>query len=301
MSGSASAKGENAFSITATSNEVAVRNRAGTLILKYQLKRPAHSKLSVDSACYFHPLATPSGTVITDLAPEDHLHHRGVFLAWVEMHGSKDADFWGWGEHAPTENRKIVNLGVAGTYAQGDLASFRVRNQWVATNEILLNEDLLVKMQKVDSVYVLDLVYTLVPQSQLTLSQWAFSGFCVRARKDGAAEIIGPDGPVNLPNPSHLKPESDWPPASWYALDLKLSDGGGAGVAVIDHIRNPPTRWHNNRDIRMLNPAITALGPVLLEAYTPTQLRYRIVTFDGPPPQDLLRRLAKGWEKDSLF
>ena len=65
-------------------------------VLRYQLTKPADSKLPVESACYFHPLRTPGGTVVTDVAPADHPHHRGVFLAWFEMKGKADADFWGW-------------------------------------------------------------------------------------------------------------------------------------------------------------------------------------------------------------
>ena len=65
--------------------------------LQYNVKKPADSKLSVESACYFHPFSTPSGAVITDVAPADHKHHRGIFLAWYDMKGKKDGDFWGWG------------------------------------------------------------------------------------------------------------------------------------------------------------------------------------------------------------
>ncbi len=78
-------------------------------VVTYQLRGKANEKLSVESACYFHPFTTPSGITVTEVAPDDHRHHRGIFLAFVEMHGPADADFWGWGEHAPKENRVIVN------------------------------------------------------------------------------------------------------------------------------------------------------------------------------------------------
>src|ERR1051325_7711163 len=78
-------------------------------IARYQLTKPADSKLAVESACYFHPFATPRGVVLTDVAPSDHKHHRGIFFAWLEMHGKKDADFWGWGQYAPMKDRIIVN------------------------------------------------------------------------------------------------------------------------------------------------------------------------------------------------
>ncbi len=48
---------------------------------------------------FFHPLYTPAGIVVTDDAPADHLHHRGVFLAFVKVTWSDggrqlEANFW---------------------------------------------------------------------------------------------------------------------------------------------------------------------------------------------------------------
>ena len=69
-----------------------------------------------------------------------------------------------------------------------------------------------------------------------------------------------------------------------------------AGVAVINHPQNPPTLWHNHRDIRMLNPCIVAPAEVKLKANEPLVLRYRVVAHDGasaaPGGSD---RLAAEW------
>lgn len=118
-----------------------VRPSEDKTILSYQLERSPNSKLTVEtveSGCYFHPVATPKGIIITDEAPSDHPHHRGIFLAWVEMHGRKDADFWGWGEHAPTKQRRIVNRGVSDLQGGIGQARFRARNEWSAEGETLL-------------------------------------------------------------------------------------------------------------------------------------------------------------------
>jgi hypothetical protein len=68
-----------------------------------------------------------------------------------------------------------------------------------------------------------------------------------------------------------------------------------AGVAVIDHPKNPPSLWHNHRGVRMLNPCIVAPGEVELKAGKPLVLRYRVVAHDGPTPRELMDRLAKEW------
>ena len=269
----------------------------GKPVLVYQLERPADSKLPVEGAGYFHPVTTPGGVVVTDVAPKDHPHHRGIFLAWVEMHGRKDADFWGWGEHAPIKDRKIAFANTGGTFASSNDASFSVRNEWLAEREPLVHEDLAASVLPEPSAkaYVIDLTYTLTPTADVTLSRWAFSGFCVRTRGEGKVMAYGPGGEMKLPNPSHVKPESDWPAAPWYGYTLKFDDGKVAGVAVIDHPKNPPSLWHNHRDIRMLNPCIVAPAEVKLNANQPLVLRYRVVAHDGPASKEQLDKLAREW------
>jgi hypothetical protein len=42
----------------------------------------------------------------------------------------------------------------------------------------------------------------------------------------------------------------------------------------------------------MLNPNITAVGPVTIRPENPLTLRYRVVVHDGPPPTDELQKLS---------
>ena len=266
----------------------------GRTLITYQLKAPPDAGLPVESGGFFHPLTTPSGTVVTDLAPADHRHHRGVFLAWVEMHGAKDADFWGWGEHAPVKGRRIVNQRLRPRITD-DSVSFRSDSTWEAEGIVLMRERLDAIASDREGVRVLDLTYRLTPLEDLTLSRWAFSGFCLRVRKDGDIRMYSPAGPAKFPPPSHLKPESDWPDASWYACEQTLADGKQIGAAVLNHPKNPRTLWHNHPDIRMINPCIVAPAEVKLKAAKPLVLRYRVVTFDGKLPKAALDKLAAEW------
>lgn len=276
---------------------VVVKAPSGEVLLRYQLRKPSDSKLSVDSACYFHPLKTPSGLEVTEVAPEDHLHHRGIFLGWVEMHGAKAADFWGWGAHAPKDGRKIENREVGESISSREGATFRARNHWVADGETILEEQLTSSFSVRPGAHVLDLVYRLTPRADLTIAQWAFSGFCVRLRRGGLVDAFNPQGLVQLLDPQHTEPRSDWPAAAWYAFALRLEGGKTAAVAVIDHPQNPPTAWHNHRGLRMLNPCIVAPGRLLLKAGKPLHLRYRVAAADGSYSKDLVGGLAEEWQK----
>jgi hypothetical protein len=257
-------------------------------VLRYQLVKPEGSALTASSACYFHPLTTPKGAVVTDVAPADHKHHRGIFLAWVEMHGKKDADFWGWGQYAPVKDRVIVNKSVTGLKGGGK-AEFVVENEWKAEGEVLVAEELQVGLRTEGSASILDLAYTLKADAEVRLPKWAFSGFCARLRKDGKAAIWGPEGEAKLPAPNHLKPETDWPAQPWYAYQITLPDGAELGAAVVDHPGNPKALWHNGMSMRMLNPCIVAPAEVTIKAGEPLKFRYTVLAWDGPLPKELLK------------
>jgi hypothetical protein len=287
---------EQSFSISRTDQSITIKSN-NKEILAYQLQKPANPKYPLESACFFHPLRSPSGKILTDFANSDHPHHRGIFLGWVEMHGKKDADFWGWGQPAPIANRKIVNRSVEETSSTDKSATFKVTNDWLAENEPILREQLEAHVTTIASANILDLTYTLTPDADLTLARWAFSGFCIRMPKTGKLAISSHDGPAKLPAPIHTKPESDWPAAKWYDFTLTYDETTSAGIALIDHPKNPPSLWHNHKDIRMINPTITAPSSVTIKANTPLILRYRIVAHDSAPDAKILDKLADDWTK----
>jgi hypothetical protein len=280
------------FQIDPAPGALVIKTPDGREILRYNIEQPADSRLTVESACYFHPFTTPSGVQVTQVAPMDHLHHRGIFLGWVEIRGKTEADFWGSGTYAPKKGRKIVNREITDIWAADKVGGFSARNLWLAGQELVIVEELEVRLREEPSAHLLDLAFTLTPASDLTLERRAFSGFCVRLPRNGPIEPFTREGPVNHPNPRSTDPNSNWPAARWYGYRMKLEDGTAAGVILADHPENPPALWHNHRELRMLNPCIVAPGTVELKAGRPLLLRYRVVAFDGPnPPQAVLGSL----------
>ena len=78
----------------------------------------------------------------------------------------------------------------------------------------------------------------------------------------------------------------------------KTADGAEVGVAIVPRGGHPPKTWHCPRDIRMLNPAITAPAAVVLKGGAVTTLRYRVVAFDGAVPTALLDGMARKEAKE---
>jgi hypothetical protein len=245
--------------------------------------RYERTKAVGQSACYFHPLTSPQGAVLTEVAPKDHPHHRGIFLGWVQMNGAKDADFWGWGQPAPTKDRLIRTQA-----AKIDGPKVLLVNEWRAEGELLVLETTFVTLRDVEGIRVVDFDIQLTAQEKLTIAKWAFSGFALRAKKDGIQSVEGPAGGVELKAPSHTKPETNWPDAAWYGFQYK-----DAGVAVAGRPGNPPTTWHVVKGIGLLNPAPQAVAPLVIEPGKPLQLAYRVLAWDGPTPREALNALTK--------
>jgi len=305
-----------AYALEPETYGMVLRAPDGRTIFQYMTVKPKETNLAANSVCCFHPLTSPLGIRVTDLAPGDHHHHRGVFLAWHSMEFREKADFsafgptgptrgfninrgdfWGWGQFAPTAGRVIQNRKIEPVALDAEHAELRIENDWMIGDALLMDEDTAVSVRERDGVYVMDLDYGLKPRADLILNHTAFGGFCVRARNDGESYYRSPAGKVDLPDPHYSVPELNWPAQPWYDYTIALKEGKTVGVAVIEHPANPPSTWHNPRYVWMVNPCIVAAGPVTVKAGEPLRLRYRLVVHDGETPVDLIEKLSQEWRK----
>jgi Family of unknown function (DUF6807) len=299
------------YTLIPVANGMQLKTPGGRVVLEYMTSKPADVPLTSPSVACFHPVYTPSGERVTALAPDDHPHHRGIYLAWHDaefrqpMDRSKPgpytpafgwnitkADFWGWGEYAPRDGRVIQTRDIKLASADARRAQIEIHNDWMVRTRKMLEETLVADVAERDGVYVLDLAYRVAPLVDYQLNKQSFSGFNLQARKDGESYFTNAAGTVNLPNPHYSVPELNWPPAPWYGYVIKLQDGKTVGAVVVDHPTNPPSTWHNSRSLWMLNPVIAALGPMTIRAGAPLTLRYRVVVHDGPTPTPVIEKLS---------
>ncbi|MCC6355162.1 MAG: PmoA family protein [Verrucomicrobiae bacterium] len=288
----------------------------GRVVFTYMTRKPEKTNLAANSTSCFHPVNTPSGERLTDLAPGDHHHHRGVFLAWHAMQFQWPADFsgfgplgptegfniergdfWGWGQFAPTGGRVIVNKGIELAKADAERAELEIVDDWMIGGKAFMRQVTGVVVREEAGAYVMDLDYRLTPERALRLDHQAFGGFCVRARNDGESWYADGDGKVTLPDPHYSTPKLNWPARPWYDYTIALNSGKTVGCAVIEHPENPPSTWHNPRYVWMINPCIVAGGEVRVNAGEPLRLRYRLVIHDGVTPKALIERLLEEWKR----
>jgi hypothetical protein len=304
-----------AYTLSPVEYGMQLKTPDGRVVWEYMTKKPENIGLTSPSTACFHPVNTPSGERITNIAPNDHPHHRGIFFGWMnsEFHepivygpnsppthplkafNVRRADFWAWGTYAPREGRLIQTRELKLVSADAQRATIQIENDWLVDNRRMAGESDTVTTFERDGVYVMDMEYTVKPVVDYELERAAFGGFDLQARKDGDSYYSTAAGKVTRPDPYYSYPESDWPSEPWYDYTIQLANGKVLGAAVIDHPSNPATRWHNSRGLWMLSPTITTFGPVTIHPDAPLTLRYRVVVHDGPPPTELIEKLSQEW------
>lgn len=305
------------YTLTPVPNGVQLKTPAEHVVFEYMTKRPDGIGLTSPSAACFHPVNTPGGERVSALAPDDHPHHRGMYLAWHDGEFREPiapprtptasafgwnitkADFWGWGQYAPRDGRIIENKSVTLAAADEAHAELDIHNDWNVASGTrvrkMLDEYTKTSVTEREGVYVIDLSFRLTAVVDYQLNRQSFSGFNFQARKDGESHYTNSAGTVTLRDAHYSTPDLNWPPAPWYGFVITLANGKTVGVAVLDHPSNPPTTWHQSRGLWMINPNIAALGPVTLHAGVPFTLRYRVVVHDGPTPASIIAKLADEW------
>jgi hypothetical protein len=306
------------YTLEPTQYGMQLKTPDGRIVLEYMTKKPENIGLTSPSVACFHPVRTPSGEVITSLAPDDHPHHRGIYFGFhdslfyepsnrpnpsptasLKAATVRRADFWGWGVYAPREGRVVQNREVRLTRGDADRAELEIVNDLLIEGRNMGQDGYKAVVTERDGVFVIDLDYQLTPRFEYVANKNAFGGFVLQARKDGDSYYSTPAGKVTRRDPHYAYPELDWPSEPWYDYTIALKNTGKViGAAVIDHPSNPPTLWHNSRTLWMLNPVITALGPVTILPDAPLKLRYRIVVHDGPVPTNVLNKLSAEWRSN---
>jgi hypothetical protein len=289
------------YTLERTSSGRVLKAGDGRVAFEYLTSKPVGSALSSESACCFHPVNTPAGQRLSELAPKDHTTHRGIFLAWHAMEFRTPepvrADFWGWGRHAPTAGRVITNRDVRLASADASSAVVEIENDWTIDGKRVLAERTIARWRGASDANVLDVVAELTPDVDMTIDRQAFGGFCARARNDGPSWLSNAQGRVELPNSNAGNPDLNWPRADWYAYSVTPAGGNTIGWAVLDHPSNPPSSWHEPRSVHFLQPAIMAQAPVNVPKGQMLSLRYRVALFDGEVPTALLNKLAAEWRR----
>lgn len=226
---------------------------------------------------YIHPLWGLQGEVLTDDAPKDHYHHRGVFWAWphVSIDG-KEHDLWMY----KNIQQKFVRW--LDREAGPVTATLGVENGWfVGDRKVMIERVWLRTFRAADGHRALDIEFVFIPVDRpITLrgsEGKSYGGLNLRFGPRDNTVITVPSGPAKQDLPDT--------PLAWADLTSKLKDPkakmpSGAAIFVDPgHPDFPPT-WLT-RHYGILCVGWPGVKGKTFEPGVPIRLAYRIWIHNG--------------------
>jgi hypothetical protein len=234
---------------------------------------------------YVHPLCAPDGSVVTQDGPGDHVHHRGLMLAWSGVDG---IDFWG--EVNPARHGAIVHRSFGKPPRRG-LSSFI---EWNAEGRLLLTETRTITAPEQSSDETL-LDWASVLQApdgvRLGTAGHTYNGLGVRV---AASMDLG--AVLNSNGTTEIK-KANGEAAAWCAYSGKLGSGL-AGIAIFDHSANPrhPSPYFVMNDkFGYMSAAPTFRQDFVLEKGQELRFRWRVAVWNGVRGRDAIDRMYRAW------
>lgn len=295
-----------AETMTVTESEEAITiARSGKPVLVYRkavMPPPAGQDPAFARSGFIHPLHAPSGGVVTGIHPSDHIHHMGLWHAWVRTeHEGAPVDFWNLKSRTGTiRYAKTVRL-----HRTDDMAGFTVLQEHVKfvgeekSERVVLDEWFTIRARYRDGAHVIDhdTVQMNVTSDSLELPAYRYGG-CLAYR---APMSWNADNSDYLTSEGKTRIDGHATRGRWCAM-FGPTAGGDATVSILCHADNfdAPQRmriWDNGKIF--FNYVPIQEHSWRLEPAEATIMRYRIVVSDGKPDADRINRWWSNYSNPS--
>ncbi len=273
-------KSESPFSFTESSHGVELLEN-GQPVFFYQ-RTPIMYGENFLANHYFHPVFNLDGDTLTELSPDDHPHHRGVFWAWPQHFVGEQRVGSSWA--IKDFNFEVRDLK---TIVNQDHATIELSVIWKSpefgNNDPFLEEHTSVSVHRQkENIRTIDFeiaLHPLVPDVSIggSENEKGYGGFCMRIKMPDDLVFTSVDGPVD---PQTLQIEA----GPW--MDFSASFGKQeetSGITLLCHPSTPnyPAPWILRQKNSMQNIVFPGQERLILPVGKPTILRYRLVIHRG--------------------
>lgn len=263
----------------------------GNVVLRYRTLEvpPPRPEIGLEFARggYVSELRTPRGRVVTDDFPPNHLHHHGVWFAWVKTamgSNPRTPDFWNMG--AKTGTVEFVSL--EGVQADKHGVEIRARHRHVdlsvSPSVDVAQESWRVFMptplSNAPDCFLIDfdMNFVVTTSDPLHIVEHLYGGLGIRGHRDWN----GPAAVQFLTSEGCGRPAGNATRVRWVDM-MGHVEGSRAGLTVLGHPDNfrapQPVRLHPSEPFLSMAPA--QLGDFALPPGQPYRSRYRLLVHDG--------------------
>lgn len=285
-----------ALTISETDAAIVVRHGDAHVLTyhKAEVPPPAGASTLYRRSGFVHPITAPNGGVVTGIHPAGHLHHLGLWHAWVRTtHAGREVDFWNLAKGAAT----VRYASTAAIRRAPDAVGFTViQHHVILPDEVVLEEAFSIDVRVHEGGHHLVDYVTVqenVSDAVLHLPAYRYGG-CIAYR--------GPPN-WNATNSAYLTSEGRGRAdghatrARWCAMSGPTARGVAA-VTILGHPDN-----HDAPQRQRIWPATAENGGAVFFVFVPTQetgwalapgapstMRYRVVVSGGAPnPREIER------------
>jgi len=237
---------------------------------------------------YIHPAKTPSGFVYTNIQPQDHRHHYGIWNPWtrVEYDGAV-YDLWNLGDSLGTVRAKDIDDIYQGSVLSGFNAALDHVAFTPEGEKTIIEEEWKIRAYDTGEGFLWDFESVLEPCTDLpvTIQAYRYQGFSCRATAYWTKENCS-----MMTSEGLTRPDIDGSTARWIYVNGASGEESTAGfmfMATPDNYNSPePLRiWNESqnggRGDVYVNFCPTKTKDWTLEPGNVYNLRYRVMAYDG--------------------
>ncbi|HUW20371.1 MAG TPA: PmoA family protein [Sedimentisphaerales bacterium] len=247
---------------------------------------------------FIHPLWSPSGAILTDIHPPDHIHHLGIWMPWTktEFEG-RTIDFWNLKAGQGTV-RFVKFLSTTSGPVYGGFVAQQNHIDLTAPEgeKVVLNETWDVRVYNLGGpakgcrLWDFVSIQHCAGDSPLIQRKYRYGGLGFRATRQWTA-----DNSEQLTSEGKTREDGHGTRARWCDTYGQTADHW-AGVTVMSHPANfrhpePMRLWPRKNSHLFFNFAPSQIGDWTMEPGKDYVFRYRFYVHEGKPVVSELERL----------
>ncbi len=247
---------------------------------------------------YFHPLAATSGSIFTDLRPQDHPWHYGVWFSWKYING---VNYWEEKRKTGKSDGQTRIVAITHSVTEQKTAKLVLKLEYApaGSSEVIMREQrhvvvtapdksgsYMIKWSATFQAIDQDVVLDRTPLAgQVGGQDWGgYSGWSVRMNK-------AMQGGTFINN--HGKEGADRQSANWTLFKAPVS----GSLLLMDHPDNLnfPAKWYLHDRMPFFSPAVIHDEPHTIPAGERLHLRYQLLVAPTILEVDEAHRIWQSW------
>lgn len=277
----------------------------GKLVFAWQ-RKPLTKPVGGDkfaASAFIHPLATPSGFVVTAVQPSDHLHHLGVWWPWkfVTVGGKKYTTWelqYGSGRHLALDTKVTGKSADSVTLSTRSQVQIKVGEDY----QPAIEEQATIRFSRLgENAYLLDVAirHQAAKDQKVEVTQNHYSGFSWRGTEEWNARNV-----TMLASGGEGQATANGKPADWF-LTTGPTPAGKASVLImsgaskdrhpVEKLRIWDPNTHHGTPFINFNPVVD--GSLPTDAPSIASRRYRMVISDDELSPEKVASLWADWKK----